>query len=87
MTVQEVVSKAKKIVVKIGSNTLAKADGKINSLTIQTHLHHKFLYCLMVKKYAIITQLRGYSTIAIASFMTVIYLSDCSSCTVIAVRL
>ena len=30
MTVQEVVSKAKKIVVKIGSNTLAKADGKIN---------------------------------------------------------
>ena len=30
MTVQEVVSKARKIVVKIGSNTLAKADGKIN---------------------------------------------------------
>ena len=30
MTVQEVVSKAKKIVVKIGSNTLAMADGKIN---------------------------------------------------------
>ena len=30
MTVQEVVSNARKIVVKIGSNTLAKADGKIN---------------------------------------------------------
>lgn len=31
MTVQEVVSSARKIVVKIGSNTLAKADGKINN--------------------------------------------------------
>ena len=30
MTGQEVVSNARKIVVKIGSNTLAKADGKIN---------------------------------------------------------
>lgn len=31
MTVQEAVTGARKIVVKIGSNTLAKADGKINT--------------------------------------------------------
>ncbi len=40
----------------------------------------------MVKMYAIITQLRGYSTIAVASFMMVIYLTDCSSCIIVTVR-
>ena len=30
---------------------------RLLSLTIQTHLHHKFLYSLMVKMYTIVTQL------------------------------
>ena len=42
MTVQEVVSKAKKIVVKIGSNTLAKADGKINIDFIYTFIYNLY---------------------------------------------
>ena len=41
----------------------------------------------MVKVYAIITQLRGYSSITITTFMMIIYLTDCSPGIVIAVRL
>ena len=57
------------------------------SLAIQAHLHHKSLYCLMVKVYAIITQLRGYSSITITTFMMIKYLTDCSSGIIISIRL
>ena len=40
----------------------------------------------MVKMYTIIMQLRGYSSIAIASFMMIIYLTDCSPGIIIAIR-
>ena len=40
----------------------------------------------MVKMYAIIMQLRGYPSIAIASFVAVIYLTDCSPGIIIAIR-
>ena len=67
--------------------TLIRLIFSLLSLTIQAHLYHKFLHCLMVKSHTIIAQLRGYSSIAITTFMMIIYLTDCSPGIVIAVRL